>query len=560
MSHLLADETGATEPRGGWLRLSSALTRCVADIAERKDLIVKCAPGAGRGAPGCFLPELATVELDGKHLGVKPRTCRPRRASDRERYPALWGVLVHEAAHADHTRWKVPAGSAEVSAALVLEESRIEAAHLARRPGDRHWLRAATRTLILADAADPAMTAWDAAHVAGLVLARVDADVLADGEATAVAAEVAAEVEKVLGDRLGELQDIWRAAHATDDDDGAGMLELGRRWCEVLGLDPKQPAPGRDPQPGRNSPLAEAVRAALDAVTVAGQPAAAVDPDRARERAAERVTRHRTDEIASRVFASSAVADPRRGTPTRRLREPTPAEQAAARRLARALRGAAHRERVTTTVTSRTPPGRLRMRDVLVADAQRAAGAAPTAEPFTRTLRRGVPTPPLRLGIACDVSRSMSLLARPVASAAWILARAGAYVPDARSATVTFGESVHPVIPPGKSPALASEFGTWDGTEEFCDAVDALDAALDLSRPGAARLLVVVSDGRFRADQRRGGQERVARLKRTGCAVLWLALQPDARPIEGALSITLADPADAVVAIGQAAVRALAAT
>jgi hypothetical protein len=556
MSHLVADETAATEPRGGWLRLSSALTRCIADIAERKDLIVKCAPGAGRGAPGCFLPELATVELDGKHLGVKPRTCRPRRPSDRERYPALWGVLVHEAAHADHTRWKVLAGSAEVSAALLLEESRIEAGHLARRPGDRHWLRAATRTLILADAADPAMTVWDAAHVAGLVLARVDADVLDDGEADAVAVEV----EKVLGDRLSKLRDIWLAAHATADDDGAGMLELGRRWCEVLGLDPKQDVPGRDPQPGRQSPLAEAVRAVLDAVATAGQPAAAIDPDRARERAAERDTRRRTDEIASRVFASTAVADPRRGMPSRRLREPTPAEQSAARRLARALRAAAHRERVTTTVTSPTPPGRLRMRDVLVADAQRAAGAVPTAEPFRRTLRRGVPAPPLRLGIACDVSRSMSMLAQPVASAAWILARAGAHVPDARSATVTFGESVHPVIRPGRAPALVSEFGAWDGTEEFCDAVDALDAALDLSRPGAARLLVVVSDGRFRADQRRGGQERVARLRRTGCAVLWLALQQDATPIEGALSITLTDPADAVVAIGQAAIRALAAT
>jgi hypothetical protein len=104
------------------------------------------------------------------------------------------------------------------------------------------------------------------------------------------------------------------------------------------------------------------------------------------------------------------------------------------------------------------------------------------------------------------------------------------------------------------------EFGTRDGTEEFCDAVDALDAALDLSRPGAARLLVVVSDGRFRPDQRRGGHERVARLKKASCAVLWLALQADATPIEGALSIKLADPADAAVAIGQAAVRALAAT
>src|SRR6266568_3518144 len=202
MSHLLAGETAATEPSGGWLRLSSALTRCIADISERKDLIVRCAPGAGRGAPGCFLPELATVELDGNHLGVKPRTCRPRRPSDRERYPALWGVLVHEAAHADHTLWKVPAGGAEVQAALILEESRVEGAHLARRPGDRHWLRAATRTLILADAGDPAMTAWDAAHTAGLLLGRVDAGVLDEDETRGVALAV----ERVLGDRLGKLR------------------------------------------------------------------------------------------------------------------------------------------------------------------------------------------------------------------------------------------------------------------------------------------------------------------------------------------------------------------
>ncbi len=61
-----------------------------------------------------------------------------------------------------------------------------------------------------------------------------------------------------------------------------------------------------------------------------------------------------------------------------------------------------------------------------------------------------------------------------------------------------------------------------------------------------------------RSAPRRTGASR--RLKKTGCAVLWLALQPDATPIEGALSIKLADPADAVVAIGQAAARALAAT
>ena len=47
------------------------------------------------------------------------------------------------------------------------------------------------------------------------------------------------------------------------------------------------------------------------------------------------------------------------------------------------------------------------MRGALAADAQRAAGAVPTAQPFTRTTRRSVPTPPLRIRIACDVSGSM---------------------------------------------------------------------------------------------------------------------------------------------------------
>ncbi len=47
---------------------------------------------------------------------------------------------------------------------------------------------------------------------------------------------------------------------------------------------------------------------------------------------------------------------------------------------------------------------------------------------------------------------------------------------------------------PGRkdAPAVVSKFATWDGTEQFCNAVDARGAVPDLSRPGAARLLVIV--------------------------------------------------------------------
>jgi hypothetical protein len=94
------------------------------------------------------------------------------------------------------------------------------------------------------------------------------------------------------------------------------------------------------------------------------------------------------------------------------------------------------------------------MRGALAADAQRAAGAVPTAQPFTRTTRRSVPTPPLRIRIVCEVSGSMVEFAGTVASAAWILAHAARHTTVATTtATVIIGDSRHPTSPrPPRSP------------------------------------------------------------------------------------------------------------
>jgi uncharacterized protein with von Willebrand factor type A (vWA) domain len=199
------------------------------------------------------------------------------------------------------------------------------------------------------------------------------------------------------------------------------------------------------------------------------------------------------------------------------------------------------------------------MRGALAADAQRAAGAVPTAEPFTRTVRRPVPTPPLRLGIACDVSGSMAFFAGPVASAAWILARAAHLAPiPATTATVIFGHTVRPVTHPGTTPAEVTEFEANDNWENIPTAIDALDHALGLSRPDAARLLVIVSDGCFAEDPRRDGQQRLDRLVASGCAVLWLSPDVDYRtPLDGATVHTLTDPTTTADAIARAATTAL---
>ncbi|RBQ17243.1 VWA containing CoxE family protein [Spongiactinospora rosea] len=681
-AHIIPDPE-APAPRmlpDAWLTFSAALTQEVTDLAGRDDLTVFCAPGNGHGSPACFIPARAAIEIDGDHLGCDPATCDPRRPSDRERYPALWGALIHEAAHARHSRWTYQPTDAEgeeattgtgtgapgVSvtahgagdrdttshmsastsssaylAATLLEESRIEAAQISRRPGDQRWLRACISDLVMAEyrttppaspdgdsptssgtggtggtgaspaspggtptpaspaASEPSkpapsptspptpstappsgpapappaappeektpaadkepMTPWQAAYAAGLILARVDTGIL-DRDETA---PLTTAVTTTLGtDTLDKLAAIWKAAHTTPDDDSKAMTDLGRRWCETIGVDPDQPpppAPGTGDDASDGSGVPAAVSATLEAITAtdAGDDAIPLPGDAKRD--VERAHRKRAAATARRVFDPRGRA-PKSGVGKTAIggeRPPTPTEQAAARKLARHLRAATYREPVTTTTTSAAPPGRLRMRAALAADAQRAAGAVPTAEPFTQTHRRPTPVPPLRVGIACDVSGSMYALADPIASAAWILARATGHLPEATSATVIFGDRVRVITRPGRAPASVTTFPALDGTEEFCDAVDALDAALGLSQPGAARLLVVVSDGVFVAPgEISGGTCRIARLKATGCGILWLAFG-DTRPLPGSEVAVLSDPTDAATVIGKAAVRAL---
>ncbi|CRK57630.1 hypothetical protein [Alloactinosynnema sp. L-07] len=604
--HLATDPTATGSvvfpARPEWSTLSAALADEVGVIADREDLLVTIAPGAGGGAPACFYPTRALIEVDGSHLGVDPATVDPRNLSDRPRYATTWGLLTHECGHAKHTAWNPPTGTppAVAEAANLLEEPRMEAAQVRRRPDDRHWLRASTRGIVAADLhlfADPThapqMTRTDAARAAALLLARVDGGILTRAEV----APVAHAIDTVLGaDTVNKLRAVWRAALTTADDDADTMIELGRQWCEIVGTDPPTPppdpatgtpdptatptpppngpgtppgaptgatppgSPGGTPPPPSPSPLAGAIAAVLDTVAakVAREkapedPAANAAAARARDDAKRRIA----EEAAQRVFGVPPGS--RDGhTACTGTRPPTAEERSAARVLARALTTAGVRDRVPTKTTSPVPPGRLRMRGALAADAQRAAGTMPTAEPFTRTTRTPVPTPPLRLAVACDVSGTMGWARDHVASAAWIIADAARHttVPT-QTASVIFGNRVRPLTAPGTAPAVVTEFASHDNWEDIPTALDALDGALGLSQPGAARLLVIVSDGRFRDQPRRDGQRKLTRLRAAGCAVLWLTTRDTDTPLDGATVHRLTDPATAARAIGHAATAAL---
>lgn len=201
------------------------------------------------------------------------------------------------------------------------------------------------------------------------------------------------------------------------------------------------------------------------------------------------------------------------------------------------------------------------MRGALARDAQRAAGAVPTAQPWINTVRRHSPTPPLRLGVAVDVSGSMGAATAPIASAAWILAQAAAATdPHSRTATVAYDYRLAAITRPGRAPAQVSDFAATGGGHDLAGAIDALDGGLELTRPGTGRLLVIASDGYYFGDEAAEAAARITRLARHGCAVLWLAFAPDPAVLPGAHLVQLTDPAAAITEIGKAAAAALSAT
>src|SRR5437764_9172262 len=132
-----------------WQAWNEAWTRLMPRLAGRTDLTVVVAPDAGGGAPACFYPDERRVEVDAAHIGT-PEVADPRKAAHKSVVPTAYGLLVHESGHAAHSRWTTPPGTPPVVAdvAMLLEESRAEGRHRARRRGDRRWLRHTVTTLI----------------------------------------------------------------------------------------------------------------------------------------------------------------------------------------------------------------------------------------------------------------------------------------------------------------------------------------------------------------------------------------------------------------------------
>jgi Mg-chelatase subunit ChlD len=525
-SHLHAGTPHTAPADPAWEAWSRAWTRHIPTLTGRTDLTVTVAPGAGGGAPACFYPDTGRIEVDAVHLG-DPDVADPRRAGHKKLVPTAYGLLVHEAAHATHSRWRAPDGTPPVVAEVadLLEESRAEGRQRCRRRGDRRWLRHTVTTLITGDEA-PVDDPWHAGQLAGLLLARVDARILTGKDVRSVRAAVAG----VLGrKRLLELREVWRQAHTVDDTDADTMIELAWRWCRILGIDPTV-----SPDPPQPDP---AVFAGRLAAALADYLAAALGLSSAEYTARQLAARHTAPAYWTR-------------------RDPTDDERAAARRLAARLRRARTAHPEPARQPSALPPGRLRTHAAITAEAQRAAGNIPSAAPWQRRTQLPPDKPTLHLAVLVDVSGSMHSFAAPMSSAGWILAHA-AHRNQAVTTTIAFGDQVTLLVPPRQRPTRALEMNALDGTEEFVDAVKLADRLLGLRHRRALRMLAVVSDGQYVDIP--AAQRLVTGLHHAGCAVLWL--QPAGLPCHAfsdTITVAVTDPVDAVRHIADAAVAALA--
>jgi hypothetical protein len=178
-------------------------------------------------------------------------------------------------------------------------------------------------------------------------------------------------------------------------------------------------------------------------------------------------------------------------------RVPSADERRAAKRLARELERIDYRDRAVTKVTSVLPPGRLRGRAAVQADALSTQGRdASGVEVWSGKRRKRVESTPLTIGFMGDISGSMGSAMEPLASSQWVVSTAGAHV-DARMASVHFGERIHAVTPVGVKERDVRVFDASDGSEAFKAAALALDKELTLLDGRGARIVFIASDGVF---------------------------------------------------------------
>lgn len=205
---------------------------------------------------------------------------------------------------------------------------------------------------------------------------------------------------------------------------------------------------------------------------------------------------------------------------------PSPDDRINARALARMLENLSLPTITTTKRAELLPPGRLRGRDAVRMVAERKLDLPMQAQPWQAKHRTRTSHKPVIVGCMTDTSGSMSWATQFVGQFSWIVSTAARSI-SARTAAITFGNTVHVVTEPGATPREVVIRSANDGSEAFDAGAATMDGLLRFTAmPNASKVLFIVSDGYFV-----GPNERekcclwVEKLTAAGTAMIWVAAE-----------------------------------
>lgn len=595
MAHIKTSATRAENTPTEWLAVGRAVGELANKWAGRYDLIGYVGTNAGHGAPACYNPALAEIEVDTAiAFGalVTPEMVGDLTERDKQfEFPKAVGAIYHEAFHAKFSNWDLEKSykenGADVHGVLtLLEESRIEAQGLKSDPSSLNFLRACAMDIVIADAKEKFEQGGNtnaAGFLVATVHARVDAGILDASEVEELMSLVDAYLSADVVKRLREIASAVQA-HELHTDVSA-LVPLAKEWIELLrevAEEKGEPDPFGKPQEGEEgegsggSMSPEFAKALMDALEEAGVSVAIANADdladqEQAEEWAEEVQnkqqqaneRKQNQDVAKKVFEKTT--GPGESKTTSRLietRKPTSEERVAAVKIAQMLERAKYRERDEIEIASVTPPGRLRTRSIVQGMALKERGVMAQVEPWRRTVRKSTDDPTLTVGVMVDISGSMGMAMNPMATTAWVMSEAVRRV-QGKCAMVYYGSDVFATLKAGQHLSEVAVYSASDGTEKFDKAFRALDGSLNLLNGRGAKLLVVVSDGQYTPEERKNARRWISECEKSGVAVLWLPFDnghyaKELAQLGNAVVMSgVLDPAGAASEIGKAAAGVL---
>ena len=592
MAHLSHSTTRAENTPPEWLGVGMAIGELANTWSERHDLVGYVGTNAGHGAPACYNPELAEIEVDTSiafGAGVTPEMVGDiRERSQQYEFPKATGAIMHEAFHAKFSEWSIPDAKKalkpdEFQAIMWLEESRIECQGLMMMPKAKPFLRACAIDIVIGEAkehfAENSNTV-SASFFVATVHARIDAGILEYEDV----AELVDLVNDYIGlERVRKLRAIAREfqAHKMHAVADPYLYDLARKWAEIVrevaeekgDAQPEgaEGAEGEGASAEFIGEMMEALEEAKDATSVAvmgdlGDQEMQEEWEEEVKRKGESSKEQKANrEVGQKVF-SKGTTETGGGTSSYLVerRKPEQPERVAAVTVAQMLEKAKYRERSETEVKSVTPPGRLRTRALVQGKALKERGVMTQVEPWRKTVRKHTDDPTLTVGVMVDISGSMGGAMKPMATTAWVMSEAVKRV-QGRTAMVYYGSDVFATLKPGQHLSEVSVWAATDGTEKFDKAFRALDGGLNLLHGTGARLLVVVSDGCYTDTEAQNARKWVTRCAESGVGVLWLPFDNGfyakryGSLAKGSFQMVdgLLDPAEAAKEIGRAAAKAL---